>query len=284
MTKLAPLSDKAKGLFASLGMTASEAQHAILTKGKGKATKSPASKLLETTTTQASGIESAASVVEHKAFDLSQYKPVAYVIFIRHNTCKNCKDKSLSYDSSTLFLLQVMRRDSATKLYTPVKLVEYPSLPRLRESIISTSPICNLCFEDYKCQEIATSSPHQERPKQPSSKPASFASSHFEALGLLPFPLECVAQRSKSRAQPTPASGGTPTVPSACNGIPIFGYLPRWKQDSKSLEESSFKSLSALGSDSFAFETADLGAPVTLTDSHIDAADAASLNNEAYHG
>lgn len=292
MTKLAPLSDKAKGLFASLGMTAQEAQQAILTKGKSQKEKSAAAKLLETTVLNASGTESAAGIIEHKAFDLSKYKPAAYVIFIRHNTCRNCKGKSEAHESATLFLLQVERKTPTTKLYTPVKFIEHAGLPRLRESIISTSPVCHLCFEGYKCQEIATSSPPQAKPKEPLSEQAASESPLSAVLGLLPSLPACVEQVLKSLEQPMPISVGTPSAPSASNGTRISGYLPRWKQDSKSLETamaantsaSLSTSLLAPGSDSSAFEIADLGAPATLTDSPTDAADAASLSNEAYHG
>jgi hypothetical protein len=288
MTKLAPLSDKAKGLFASLGMTASEAQHAIMTKGKkGKADKSAAAKLLEATTTAASGIESAASIVEHKAFDLSKYKPKAYVIFIRHNTCKNCRDQTHFHDGGTLFLLQVLRSDPSTKLYTPVKFIEHAGLPRLRESIVSSSPICHLCFEDFKCHESAASSHPQAKPKIQSSAPASSVSLPCEAVGQLPWPLDSVAQRWKSPAPSTPASAGTPTAPSESNGTPPSTFLPRWKQDSLSLAAADANSSAYLrvpGSVSSESETADLGAPATLTDSPTDATDVASLNNEAYHG
>lgn len=80
--------------------------------------------------------------------------PHNYVLFVRQSTCKNCGTTERVLDVPRLFLQQrKQRRDESNPyIYTPVKAIEFHTLPRRTVLSIVTVPFCLLCFEGPTCE------------------------------------------------------------------------------------------------------------------------------------
>ncbi len=79
--------------------------------------------------------------------------PHSYVLFVRLSTCKTCNATERVLDIPRLFLQQrAKRRDESNPyLYTPVKGIEFHTLPRRLVVTPITVPYCLACFEDTSC-------------------------------------------------------------------------------------------------------------------------------------
>lgn len=177
MSLLRPVSPFERGLLEALGETAAEHQQQIMDskrpkwakEAKPKPRPSPrdiASKLSnkEFFSSFDAGPPSIATVVASLQPDT--FISEAYVLFKRHQVCRNCHRTYDLQDSSQLFLRQrTSRKDPAnTKIYTPVRSITQKELPRIVEVLVSSSPVCLACFSEAPCQkeEVPSSSPQDD--------------------------------------------------------------------------------------------------------------------------
>lgn len=174
MSLLRPVSPFERGLLEALGETAAEHQQQIMDSKRPKWAKEtkPKSKPSPRDVTQRlvnkeffssfdAGPPTAATIVAGLQPDT--FISEAYVLFKRHQVCRNCHRTYDLQDSSQLFLRQrASRKDPAnTKIYTPVRSITHKELPRIVEVLVSSSPVCLACFSEAPCQkeEVPSSSP-----------------------------------------------------------------------------------------------------------------------------
>lgn len=102
--------------------------------------------------------------------------PSAYCLFVRQSTCLNCRATERVLDFPRLFLQSRKpgRDPSHAYMYTPVKGIEFVTLPRRTILNVATIPFCLSCFEGALCQENSsnssqadTASPIEELEKLP---------------------------------------------------------------------------------------------------------------------
>lgn len=177
MNLLRPVSPFERGLLEALGETAAEHQQQIMDFKRPKWAKEtkPKSKPSPRDVTQRlvnkeffssfdAGPPTAATIVAGLQPDA--FISEAYVLFKRHQVCRNCHRTYDLQDSSQLFLRQrPSRKDPAnTKIYTPVRSITHKELPRVVEVLVSSSPVCLACFSEAPCQkeEVPSSSPQDD--------------------------------------------------------------------------------------------------------------------------
>jgi hypothetical protein len=147
--QLKPLSDMERLVLKALGEDPEKHQQRVAMRMKG--VRPPAQKpdkILQKLQDGTAEIVDSTSANIVRQWVEPVWVPEAYIIFIRHSTCKNCGRKDICQEDQNVYLKSRsnnLKDESNPKRYQPVRSMDF-FLPRRLESKIAVSLFCSSCF------------------------------------------------------------------------------------------------------------------------------------------
>jgi len=162
MSNLKPVSTIERDFLAAIGETPAEHQKQLAERfwkksyGKAHATEKRVNvhDLNRDVERRLTSTDSAANIVKGLKVSEILWIPDAYILFVRKWKC-DCGATGSCLDQPYLFLRQhrdKKRDPDNAKLYVPVRAIESPTLPRLKEIRFAHLHICENCLETAQCQ------------------------------------------------------------------------------------------------------------------------------------